>query len=357
MQNWTSYSKFFLVGETYIETCCEYKYLGFRVTPYGGISSGLKDLKDRGIKALYKIRQQLGPLFLQHPKVTIKIFDTLVKPILLYASDFWGILKFPKNNPIENVHIKFCKELLKVQKQTTNIGVLLELGQIPISIFAIKNAIKNWVRISNTEKKELLNASYLNSISEDLSWPTQIKNVLSRNGMFDHFITKDINTHVRIFQRLSDLFHQNAFHQIGIASSKLRTYNLIKTNIGYENYLDEIQNLKHRNALTKLRLSNHNLMIEKGRHNKTEIENRFCPFCLNLVEDEIHFLLICKTFREIRCPIVQPNLDPYSLNTEQLKNRFIYLIKKNTKIKEIARCIYTMFQCRDYLLTKPRQSF
>ena len=77
----------------------------------GGISSGLKDLKDRGIKALYKIKHQLGPLFLQHPKVTIKIFDTLVKPILLYASDFWGI---PKNNPIENVHIKFCKELLRV---------------------------------------------------------------------------------------------------------------------------------------------------------------------------------------------------------------------------------------------------
>ena len=49
----------------------------------------------------------------------------MVKPILLYASDFWGCLKLPKNNPIERLHNMFCKQLLGVQKQTNTIGILL----------------------------------------------------------------------------------------------------------------------------------------------------------------------------------------------------------------------------------------
>ena len=108
----------------------------------------LNDLKDRAMKAFFKLKKKLGPLFHRYPLTTIKLFETLVKPILLFCSDFWGILKMSKNNPIENLHMKFCKQLLGVQKQTTNSGVLLELGRIPLEIYAIKNAIKNWVRIT-----------------------------------------------------------------------------------------------------------------------------------------------------------------------------------------------------------------
>ena len=54
-------------------------------------------------------------------------------------SDLWGGLKPLKenNNPIEKIHIMACKYILVVQKQTTNVGVLLEIGRL-----AIKAAIK-----------------------------------------------------------------------------------------------------------------------------------------------------------------------------------------------------------------------
>ena len=48
----------------------------------------------------------------------------------------------PSNNPIETMHISFRKQLLSVQKQTTNDGVLLELGQIPIVMHAKKGQLK-----------------------------------------------------------------------------------------------------------------------------------------------------------------------------------------------------------------------
>ncbi len=57
----------------------------------------------------------------------------------------------PTNNPVENVFTSFCKQLLGVQKQASNIGVLLELGQTPLMILAQKNAITNWVRIATKQ--------------------------------------------------------------------------------------------------------------------------------------------------------------------------------------------------------------
>ena len=57
-------------------------------------------------------------------------------------------LKLPNNNPIENIFMRFSKDLLGGQRQTTNIGVIMELGQTPLTLYARKNCIKNWERIS-----------------------------------------------------------------------------------------------------------------------------------------------------------------------------------------------------------------
>ena len=46
-----------------LENVRSYKYLGFILTPFGEISSGLHDLKDRAFKAFLKIRNDLGAAF------------------------------------------------------------------------------------------------------------------------------------------------------------------------------------------------------------------------------------------------------------------------------------------------------
>ena len=100
------------------------------------------------MRAFVKIRTQTGVLFQKHPLVSIKLFKALIKPILLYGSDFWGILKLPKNNPIEVLQQSFYKQLLRVQKQTTNVGVLLEVGEVPLDIYA-----KKWLLLIGQESQ------------------------------------------------------------------------------------------------------------------------------------------------------------------------------------------------------------
>ena len=102
-----------------ITTTNSYKYLRFIFIPSGELCTGLKDLRDRALRAYHKLKNKMGHYLRLHPKITLSLFDSLIKPILLYGSDFWGCLKMPKNNPIENMFVKFSKALLGGSK--TNI--------------------------------------------------------------------------------------------------------------------------------------------------------------------------------------------------------------------------------------------
>ena len=90
-----------------IEDIRSFNYLGFVFSCGGSLKPGLADLKDRGQKAFYALKKHLGYSFMRYPEVSIKLYNAVVKQILLYASDFWGASEV-KNNPIESMHTQFC---------------------------------------------------------------------------------------------------------------------------------------------------------------------------------------------------------------------------------------------------------
>ena len=75
----------FKFGNELIFTTNSYKYLGFVVTPSGEITSGLIDLKNRALRAYFKLKIGMGQYFKTYPEMTLNLFDALIKPLLLYA--------------------------------------------------------------------------------------------------------------------------------------------------------------------------------------------------------------------------------------------------------------------------------
>ena len=65
------YRHVYKIGNDFISTTNSYKYLGFIFTPSGEIHSGLKDLKDRALRAYYKLKIGLGKYLRLHLKTTI----------------------------------------------------------------------------------------------------------------------------------------------------------------------------------------------------------------------------------------------------------------------------------------------
>ena len=97
-------------------------------------------------------------MFYQNPKLSLKLFDSLVKPNLLYCGDFWGCFDTvtAQNNPIETVNTSICKQLLGVKKHTSNVACKLELGRYPLHIDAVEKCIQNWSRIYRREACDII---------------------------------------------------------------------------------------------------------------------------------------------------------------------------------------------------------
>ena len=102
-------------------------------------------------------------------------------------------------------------------------------------------------------------------------------------------------------QFTADLYNDNRNTGEG---NKLRTYRNFKHKIYTENYLTVITDRNIRKNFTRLRISAHNLPIEKGRHRrpqKTPINERFCDTCNEReIGDETHIIMFCKFFETQR---------------------------------------------------------
>ena len=115
----------------------------------------------------------------------------------------------------------------------------------------------------------------------DGDWFHSVKNTFSKAGLLDAFLNEVPNPQTsfdQLFGREKDIFIQTALH-IMQNKSKLRTLSFLKQTWKLEDYLLTVENTADRTALSKLRLSDHSLMIEKVRHMNINQSDRMCPFC------------------------------------------------------------------------------
>ena len=104
-------------------------------------------------------------------------------------------------------------------------------------------------------------------------------------------------------------------------------------------------------ALSKLRLSNHQLMIEKGRHMNIKKELRFLPLCPKKIEDELHFLTICKGFKDKRKTTFD-NINEFNRGFKYMDSleKFKFLLTNKDTIRLTAQFIEQRNQKRKSLI-------
>ena len=101
--------------------------------------------------------------------------------------------------------------------------------------------------------------------------------------------------------------------------------------------------------LAKLRCSNHSLLIETGRHWKTEVSDLKCSHC-NKVEDEIHFSVECLLYDLTRNKFFKDFST--NINGVDMKDAFIRLLssKEAKLLEQLAKFIIACFEIRSYAL-------
>ena len=170
------------------------------------------------------------------------------------------------------------------------------------------------------------------------SWSTGLKNVFTLVDGLEIWDKPNIlnasSFNGSLLSSLQSNYDNLWIHQINCCQAKLRTYCLFKKEFAPENYI-----LMFKRSITanfsRLRVSAHSLMIEKGRHfwKKIPIENRLCTLCnLNETEDEAHFMLRCTNYSNIREKMFSDISDIYAdFDNLDDNDKFVLLIIMGVK--------------------------
>ena len=100
----------FKIGGDRLEICESYKYLGLWCgNSHSMFSKKYTYLSEQAKKALYAIKSYTKPsLGKLHPNLALKLFDSLISPILMYGSEI--LYNGREQNDFEKIHRSYLKK-------------------------------------------------------------------------------------------------------------------------------------------------------------------------------------------------------------------------------------------------------
>jgi len=349
----------FSLGAESIQITNSYTYLGLTLSSSGSYSLAKKQLSLKARKAAFSIKPLIRTSL--SPKALLKIYDTCIKSILLYACEIWGKDSSNDKCPVETTQNRFCKNILGVHRNSCNQACRAELGMFPTDIDISVRVIKYWLRLKQLDSSThplqvdaLLCQEYLMGNSYKKNWLHHVKEIVDNTGYsflwninYPTLDNKNICTLLK--RRLTDMYVQTFFHQLSLDNGKLRFYKSVKSEYVMENYLYHNE-FNERSAICKIRTSAHPLEIERGRYKKLPVHERLCTYCpMNAVENETHFISQCTHYETERKTLFQTvaTISPsfYHLNDHQ-KTTFLLKAQNPTIIQNVGQFINHCLQRR-----------
>ena len=300
----------FRIKEQKVEVVDDYVYLGTTVTYNGKYKKAIGKQVTQAKRALFGLRSKKEKFDLPFD-IVLDLFDKMILPILLYGCEIWG---YEDIQQIEVFYRDFLKEILRLNKQTTNCMVYGEAGRKPLSITVKTRMVCFWHKtMTGAETKLSYKMTHLlrklhEQNQHSSPWLKNIEQILNSCGMSNIWLNPnacDANwLKKKIEQTLSDQYIQEWESQINGMSSCI-TYKSLKPHFKQEKYLD-LPNRSDRINLCRFRCRNTKIPVVTGgfsnRNNPaTPYENRLCETCdMNVIGDEYHYILVCPTFHEQR---------------------------------------------------------
>ena len=301
----------FSINGVPLENTKEYKYLGIPVHKKNcSFNTALKYLRTKATRALFALKSKIN--ITQVPvHLALKLFDALIKPILLYSSEVWE--PFVNNDPdqwdkndIERTYLLFLKQILGVNRSAKTAMVRGELNRHSLQEEILRRNIKYAEYIHQKDDSSIVKQAYTSELNRGPEKNSFFSSILRHTAEMNTIANNDFHPYADPFlnlyttkemRKVTEEVFSNQWKQKLQASTKADTYRTFKTNMRFETYLSHPRR-KERVAMTKLRISDHKLMVEKGRHAQPIIprEDRKCHMCTTEVENEVHFLTDCKIY-------------------------------------------------------------
>lgn len=344
----------FTCGNLAIEITDKYKYLGLWFQEHLDMKFATSELAksaSRALSALYaKFKNAGGMAF----DVYTKLYTSLVEPVLFYGSGIWGLTDYGKINTVQN---KACRYFLGVGKNAANVATQGDMGWTSCYVKQRLETCRLYCKIRNITNDRLIKQIFTWSNSHGKCWERRFVNFVNDLGLsniFDHD-TISVQTAINLCKtkliiKDQEKWKSSLFNDKGqINGNKMRTYRLYKKKIEAETYVKIPLSRDHRRILAMFRCGNLPLHIETGRYArpKLPVEQRTCFLCTDGIENEIHFLIECPFYDDIRRKLFQKaqksNTDFNSLNSS---DKLVFLMNSVNMQFYVASTLYEMFSRR-----------
>jgi hypothetical protein len=265
----------------------------------------------------------------------------------MYGSELWGIQNMPC---IESVQMFACKRLLNVTANSCNNAIMGDLGRYPLYIDTAKRCVKFWLRILRLPTNRLTRLCYdmlkhFDNLGH-INWVTYLRQNLYQNGYGyvweNQGVANEKSFVLQYVDRLKNQYIQQWSSNCR-DNNKLLYYTQYKDTYDIEAYVNTIDISKFRSALASFRSSSHSLLVERGRHFGISREQRVCIYCETLIEDELHFVMCCPLYEDLRINYIDRRFTEYPC-----LNNFVRLMTcgNDQVIKNLAMFIFYSFKRR-----------
>jgi hypothetical protein len=330
-----------------------YKYLGILFSTRLSFNGACQDLVSRAKNALRCITRKLYILDNNSLSVFLRLFDSCIQPIAQYGAELWALDDVAAVN-VEKLHLFALKSFLGVKLRTPNDLVYGDTGRYPIVINSVIRCIKYWLKLVQMPDSRLPRKAYLMLYRLDEgkknNWVSKIRMFLFLNGFGFVWLNQgvgDCNAFISVLrERMIDCRWQNWQSHIR-ESERFHSYCGLN-GFSHETklYLTMPLNRHIKNVVVKFRFGISDLFVHSCRYKNLVNINLVCPLCREATENEMHFLLCCPAFTDLRLKLIpekyfrNPNLSRMNLllaskNEETVRNLALYMYKA-FKLRQIA---------------------
>ena len=344
----------FSCGHLTIDQTEKYKYLGLWFQEHLDLQFATSELAKSASRALSVLHAKFKCAGGMSYEVYTKLYTSLVEPILYYCAGIWGLTEFSKIKTVQNTA---CRLFLGVGKNAANLATRGDMGWADCFVNQRLETCRLFCKLTNIQNERLVKRIFIWSKSHGKCWEKRFLkfiNDIELSHLFDQdtvcvaHIIKLCKS--KLVEKDKSLWRTNLFNDNGHQNgNKLRTYRLYKTDLETECYVTLSLQRDHRRILAMFRCGNLPLHIETGRYArpKLPVEQRTCFHCIDTIEDELHFLIDCPFYDDIRRNLFRKaQLCNRDFILYDSTAKMIFLLNNINMQPILASTLFDMFQRR-----------
>ena len=332
-----------------------YKYLGIYFSTKLSFSAACRDMASKAKKALLVVIQRLRHYNNSDFSIFKKIFDAKILPIMLYGAEVWGLEKSVKY--CESLHLYAMKKFLAVDIKTPNDFVYKELNRYPITIICAVNCLRYWLKLLRMDDSRLPKKAYhmLHHMDErrKKNWVTNVRELLTRHGFgvvwYQQNVGNDMSFLKLLKQRLIDTRMQTLDGHLN-ESERFGFYVNISSHDFFTlpKYISLDINRQLKVIMTRFRFGVSDINVHRLRYKNYNPAQLLCNYCKNIEENELHFILCCPLYSDIRQKYI-----PLKYHREPNLFRLTILLNNNQDqiVEDLCRFVYHAFKIRSITIS------